>query len=211
MKICLDMRYKTESGGSTYVKEVAERLLRIDRTNEYVLLKYRDQLFPFEHMALEILISPRWLNPLELLWTATILPFRLQQRGVDVHHGLKAPVPYWNSAATVTTMHSTHDSYKSEYHNSLKMKLFFKLYGNHVWRYRPKEGFTIPIKNWLGSQFRHAMENALNPERIRNEGLFKPETISRLKEEHLSGRANHSHILWSLIVFQSWRSMWYEG
>ncbi|MGH8624648.1 MAG: asparagine synthase (glutamine-hydrolyzing) [Gammaproteobacteria bacterium] len=77
--------------------------------------------------------------------------------------------------------------------------------------YRPKEGFSIPIKNWLGSQFRHVMENALNPERIRNEGLFKPETITRLKEEHLSGRANHSHILWSLIVFQSWRSMWYEG
>lgn len=77
--------------------------------------------------------------------------------------------------------------------------------------YRPKEGFSIPIKNWLGSQFRDVMENALNPERIRNEGLFKPETIVRLKEEHLSGRANHSHILWSLIVFQSWRSLWYEG
>lgn len=134
MKICLDMRYKTESGGSTYVKEVAERLLRIDRTNQYVLLKYRDQSFPFEHMASEILISPRWLNPIELLWTATVLPFRLRQRGVDVHHGLKAPVPFWNFAATVTTMHSTHDSYKSDYHNSLKMKLFFKLYGNHVWR-----------------------------------------------------------------------------
>lgn len=135
MKICLDLRYKTESGGSTYVKEVAERLLRLDRENRYVLLKYRDQHFPWEHLAAETVVSPRWLNGLELAWTALVLPFRLRRLDVDVHHGLKAPVPIRNLVPTVTTMHSTHDSWRSEYHNNWKMKLFFQLYGNHVWRH----------------------------------------------------------------------------
>jgi asparagine synthase (glutamine-hydrolysing) len=32
----------------------------------------------------------------------------------------------------------------------------------------------------------------------------------RLREEHLAGRANHSHILWSMMVFQAWRRLWLE-
>jgi alpha-1,3-rhamnosyl/mannosyltransferase len=133
MKICLDMRYKTESGGSTYVKEVAERLLRLDRSNHYTLLKYPEQNFPFESRAAEIMVAPNLPNAIDLLWTATVLPFKLRERQIDVYHGLKSPVPIRNLVPTITTMHSTHDSYKSEYHNNWRMKLFFKLYGNRVW------------------------------------------------------------------------------
>ena len=77
--------------------------------------------------------------------------------------------------------------------------------------YRPKEGFSIPIKNWLGSKFRPLLEEYLNPARLRGEGLFQIATIERLKREHLRGRANHSHVLWSLIVFQAWRDRWLEA
>lgn len=77
--------------------------------------------------------------------------------------------------------------------------------------YRPKEGFSIPIKNWLGTQFRPILDDYLNPKTIQEQGVFQPETIERLKQEHLAGTANHSHLLWSLIVFQSWRRHWLEG
>jgi asparagine synthase (glutamine-hydrolysing) len=77
--------------------------------------------------------------------------------------------------------------------------------------YRPKEGFSIPIKSWLGTEFRPLLEALLDPARLRREGLFDPVCVERLKSEHLSGRANHSHILWSLMVFQAWRDMWLSG
>jgi len=77
--------------------------------------------------------------------------------------------------------------------------------------YRPKEGFSIPIKNWLNTQFRPLLEELLDPGVIKAEGIFQPETIQSLKEEHQSGRANHSHILWSLMVFESWRRKWLSG
>jgi asparagine synthase (glutamine-hydrolysing) len=77
--------------------------------------------------------------------------------------------------------------------------------------YRPKEGFSIPIKNWLSTQFRPLLEEKLNPVSLRKEELFNVKTISRLKNEHLAGIANHSHVLWSLVVFQTWREMWLEG
>jgi asparagine synthase (glutamine-hydrolysing) len=74
--------------------------------------------------------------------------------------------------------------------------------------YRPKEGFSIPIKHWLGTQFRPIMEEALDPKLIQSQGIFHPGTVERLKQEHLSGVANHSHILWSMIVFQNWQKRW---
>lgn len=74
--------------------------------------------------------------------------------------------------------------------------------------YRQKEGFSIPIKNWLGTQFRPLMEELLGSSRIKDAGLFNVATIEILKQQHLSGLANHSHVLWSLIVFEAWRDKW---
>ena len=74
--------------------------------------------------------------------------------------------------------------------------------------YRQKEGFSIPIKAWLGTQFRPVLETYLAPQRIKQGGLFQVETVERLKREHLAGTHNHSHVLWSLIVFERWRSDW---
>jgi asparagine synthase (glutamine-hydrolysing) len=77
--------------------------------------------------------------------------------------------------------------------------------------YRGKQGFSIPIKNWLGTQFRTVMETYLDAKRLRQAGLFDAATVERLKSEHLAGHANHSHVLWSLIVFERWRSTWLAG
>jgi asparagine synthase (glutamine-hydrolysing) len=74
--------------------------------------------------------------------------------------------------------------------------------------YRPKEGFSIPIKQWLKAELRPIMEELLAERHLAVGGLFKPEVVARLKAEHLAGRANHSHVLWALIVFQDWRRRW---
>jgi len=77
--------------------------------------------------------------------------------------------------------------------------------------YRPKEGFSIPIKNWLGSELRPLMEELLDKRAIQEQGLFQSSTIEKLKKEHLLGVANHSHVLWTAMVFQAWRKQWLEG
>lgn len=78
----------------------------------------------------------------------------------------------------------------------------------HSCVYRKKEGFSIPIKHWLGMQFRPIMEDLLSKSRIEGAGIFNWSSIDRLKREHLTGIANHSHTLWSLIVFEAWRRKW---
>jgi asparagine synthase (glutamine-hydrolysing) len=70
---------------------------------------------------------------------------------------------------------------------------------------RKKEGFSIPMKHWLKNELRPMMQEVLSPARIKREGFFNPSYIESLKTEHLNGNANHSHQLWSLMVFEMWR------
>jgi asparagine synthase (glutamine-hydrolysing) len=74
--------------------------------------------------------------------------------------------------------------------------------------YRHKEGFSIPIKHWLAAELRPVMEDLLSRERLAAGGILETATVDRLKGEHLDGRANHSHILWALMVFEDWRRRW---
>ena len=121
---------------------------------------------------------------------------------------LEARVPYLNPelvglAFQVPAHLKVHDG---------KTKVLLKeIAARHVPRhcvYRQKEGFSIPIKNWLGTQFRPIMEDLLGADRVRAAGIFDAASVDKLKSEHLSGRMNHSHLLWSLIVFEAWRDKW---
>jgi asparagine synthase (glutamine-hydrolysing) len=72
--------------------------------------------------------------------------------------------------------------------------------------YKKKEGFSIPIKHWLMKELKELLLDTLSEERIREGGLFEYAAVRRMIGRHLQGRENHSHELWSLLVFELWRA-----
>jgi len=95
-----------------------------------------------------------------------------------------------------------------KYDGSHTKILLKRVAARHVPRecvYRAKQGFSIPIKNWLKEELRPVAEQYLAPQRLAREGLFDPSVVGRLWQEHLDNRANHSHLLWALLVFEQWR------
>jgi asparagine synthase (glutamine-hydrolysing) len=70
---------------------------------------------------------------------------------------------------------------------------------------KPKQGFSIPLKHWLRGPLRPLMTDLLSTSAIRERGYFEPQTISRWVDEHLQARANHSHRLWALMLFELWQ------
>ena len=69
---------------------------------------------------------------------------------------------------------------------------------------KPKQGFSIPLKNWLRAELKPMMLDLLTQDSILRRGLFSAETVATWVDEHLKGRANHSHRLWALMVFELW-------
>ena len=70
---------------------------------------------------------------------------------------------------------------------------------------REKQGFSIPLKAWLNREWNPLMRDTLSETALRQGGWFNPATVARWIREHETNQANHSHILWSLMVFHLWR------
>jgi len=73
---------------------------------------------------------------------------------------------------------------------------------------RPKAGFAMPIGQWLRGPLRAWADELLHPDRLGREGYLSPELISRLWQQHLSGRYDHTTKLWTVLMWQAWLEQW---
>lgn len=69
---------------------------------------------------------------------------------------------------------------------------------------RKKRGFLIPVASWLRGVLKPLADEFLGAGYIRKQGLFRPDTIERLRKEHSEGRADRRKELWTLLVLQLW-------
>ncbi|HEY2037824.1 MAG TPA: asparagine synthase C-terminal domain-containing protein, partial [Steroidobacteraceae bacterium] len=76
---------------------------------------------------------------------------------------------------------------------------------------RGKEGFSMPMKQWLTREWNPLMHELLSPRSLAADGLFDARYVERLMSEHETGAHNHSHLLWGLMVFQLWRDRFKAG
>jgi asparagine synthase (glutamine-hydrolysing) len=69
---------------------------------------------------------------------------------------------------------------------------------------RPKKGFPIPYATWFRGPARAWINDLLAPSTIRRRGLFEPQVVQRLLDEHQSGVASHANQLWGLVGVELW-------
>jgi asparagine synthase (glutamine-hydrolysing) len=70
---------------------------------------------------------------------------------------------------------------------------------------RPKQGFNLPIGDWLRGPLRDWAENLLDARRIRDDGFLDGAGVARCWTEHVSGRRDRSRELWAILMVQAWQ------
>jgi asparagine synthase (glutamine-hydrolysing) len=76
---------------------------------------------------------------------------------------------------------------------------------------RSKLGLNPPLGRWLRRELAPLMDSYLSPEAVLRRGWFRPEAVTRLREEFRSGRRDYSLHLWGLLVLEEWARQYLDG
>ena len=71
--------------------------------------------------------------------------------------------------------------------------------------HRPKQGFGVPIQEWINQQLRSRIRDTLSDSRARQRGYIDSRYVDVLLDEHERGRRDHSMGLWSLFMLELWQ------
>ena len=66
--------------------------------------------------------------------------------------------------------------------------------------YRPKQGFVTPIAAWLRGPLASEARAIATSAAIARTHWFDPSAVSAIAEAHISGRSDHSRLLWQLLM-----------
>ncbi len=77
--------------------------------------------------------------------------------------------------------------------------------------YRKKLGFPTPWSGWLAGAQLDAIEKTLLESRSLDRGLFKPEAVQRLFQEHRSNYRDNYDRIWRLLNLELWQRVCIEG
>lgn len=70
--------------------------------------------------------------------------------------------------------------------------------------HREKQGFGVPINEWINLQLKDRITTDLSERRSLDRGYFDPRYVRLLLNEHGRGRRDHSHALWTLWMLELW-------
>jgi asparagine synthase (glutamine-hydrolysing) len=73
---------------------------------------------------------------------------------------------------------------------------------------KKKVGLEMPYSRWLKRELNDLLMKYCGPQAISDCGLFRPEAVQTLIEEHMSGRRDHGRALWGLLNYMMWLDLY---
>jgi asparagine synthase (glutamine-hydrolysing) len=75
---------------------------------------------------------------------------------------------------------------------------------------RPKQGFTLPLGDWLRGELKDEVPRLLLEPRSLQRGYVNRRAVERILDEHRRARRDHSGAIWLLLMFELWHRNFLE-
>lgn len=129
---------------------------------------------------------------------------------LSMWHSLEVRVPFLDHkvvefAATIPAKYKLHGMTK-------KYVLIQALEGviPHSILARRKQGFSIPLSDWLRGPLRDFVHGHLSPDAVAKTGFFEVGAVEKLIDEHTRQVRNHETKIWALLVFMVWHGLYFS-
>lgn len=161
-----------------------------------------------KNLLLNSIPEKETINDILLTDTRLVLPNDMLTKVdlMSMANGLEVRTPFLDYEL-VNFIFSLPDSYKIN--GSLRKKIlqdtFREILPPALYN-RPKKGFEVPLLKWLRTKMKARItDDLLQDDFIREQGIFDPAEVKKLKKQLFSGNPADIHArIWALIVFQTW-------
>jgi asparagine synthase (glutamine-hydrolysing) len=75
---------------------------------------------------------------------------------------------------------------------------------------KKKVGLEMPYSRWFKRELNDLVMLYLGPRRIHDTGLFRPQAVQTLLDEHMAGRRDHGRAIWGLLNYMMWLELYID-
>lgn len=199
MAVPKNRRYRT-------IPNVFDTLLRPELFSPVFLGQMKEDLGDYAARHFDACNSAHYLDKLMYVDTALWLPDDLLTK-VDratMRYSLEARVPYLDHRFFEFCARLDPALKVRGKTGKWLLKRLAEKYLPHDIVHRNKQGFVMPLSEWLAGTLKGEMARTLASDAFGSRGLFRPEALRRLLADHQSGRKNHAGRLWALMALERW-------
>jgi asparagine synthase (glutamine-hydrolysing) len=218
-KLSLEFKLKRFLGGQDFSPAQAHLWWRIVLTEAQKSMLYTPDLLkqfdsePSERHFLATFMRATAnddLSRLQYIDSSVFLPDDLMIKNdrMSMAHSLEARVPFTDPELT---------EFMARVSPRLKLRWLRK---KHIMRQamrgilppkilnKKKIGLEMPYSRWFKHELKDVLTTWLNPQRIRDRGLFRPEYVQGLIDDHTAGRKDNGRALWGLVNYMMWLDLY---
>ncbi|HLI33948.1 MAG TPA: asparagine synthase (glutamine-hydrolyzing) [Terriglobia bacterium] len=75
---------------------------------------------------------------------------------------------------------------------------------------RKKMGFNPPASRWINRELRPLVATLLASKVVERRGIFRPDAVSRLIQDHMQGTRDNTLKIWALLMIELWQRLYLD-
>lgn len=119
-------------------------------------------------------------------------------------NSLECRAPFLNRELFEFTMNLPEDYLLNKWSKKHILKAAFKGDFPENFLEKSKQGFGVPVGDWLRKSLMKELESYINPQFLKQQDIFNPKPIIDLVNNHLSGKKDNTFKVWAFFCFQKW-------
>ncbi len=76
---------------------------------------------------------------------------------------------------------------------------------------KKKMGFNPPLPQWINGELKPVIDNFLSRETVERRGIFRPQAVQQLVEDHRQSKRDNALKIWALLMIEVWQRMYLDG
>jgi asparagine synthase (glutamine-hydrolysing) len=73
-----------------------------------------------------------------------------------------------------------------------------------------KIGFNPPLPQWINGELKPLLSDLLSPRAVERRGMFRPQAVAALLQDHFEQRRDNALKLWGLLMLEIWFRMYID-